>query len=47
MKIKYGTPDTSRSAKYVDPPPKPTQEYNIDVKKNKIDNIIMVNLFYL
>ena len=32
----------SKRAKYVDPPPNPTLEYNIAVIKNKIDNIIII-----
>jgi hypothetical protein len=34
------------SAKYVDPPPKPTLEYNIDVMRKNIDNIIILINFY-
>jgi hypothetical protein len=35
----------NKSAKYVDPPPKPMLEYNIAVRKNKDDNInIIINL---
>ena len=41
-------PHINNNARYVDPPPKPTLEYNIAVTKNKIDNIIIleINLFY-
>ena len=42
-KTKYGTPQIKSRAKYVDPPPKPTLEYNTDVAKNNIGNICMVN----
>ena len=35
-------PQINNKAKYVDPPPKPTLEYNIAVTKNKIDYIIML-----
>jgi len=41
-KMKYGAPQIKRRAKYVDPPPKPTLEYNIAVTKNNIANNIMV-----
>ena len=34
---------TKSNAKYVDPPPKPTLEYNVAVKKNNIDNTNIVN----
>ncbi len=37
--IKYGTPQIKSKAKYVEPPPKPTLEYNIAVTKNNIANI--------
>ncbi len=33
---KYGMPPISRRAKYVDPPPNPTLEYNVAVIKNNI-----------
>ena len=36
--IKYGTPPIKSRAKYVDPPPKPTLEYNKAVTKNNIAN---------
>ena len=36
--IKYGTPPIKSRAKYVDPPPKPTLEYNTAVTKNNIAN---------
>ena len=36
----------NKSAKYVDPPPKPTLEYKIAVTKNNIDNIIIQIIFY-
>ena len=42
-KIKYGTFQSKSKAKQVDPPPKPTLEYNNAVTKNKIDNNIMLN----
>ena len=35
---KYETPHIKSRAKYVDPPPKPTLEYNTAVTKNNIDN---------
>ena len=41
-KIKYGTPHVRSSARYVEPPPKPTLEYSIAVTKNNIDKNIMV-----
>ena len=44
-KIWYGTFIINRRAKYVEPPPNPTLEYNIAVRKNKNDNInIIINL---
>ena len=44
-KILQGIPQSNKMAKYVDPPPKPTLEYNIAVTKNKNDNIsIKINL---
>ena len=36
--IKYGTPPIKSRAKHVDPPPKPTLEYNAAVTKNNIAN---------
>ena len=41
-----GISQIKRSAKYVDPPPKPTLEYKIAVIKNNIDNIIIIKFFY-
>ena len=41
-KILYGTSQIKNNAKYVDPPPKPTLEYNIDVMRKKIDNMIIL-----
>ena len=38
----YGIPQINNKAKYVDPPPKPTLEYNIAVIKN---NIASNNMF--
>ena len=34
----------SNKARYVEPPPKPTLEYNKAVTKNKIGNIIIYKL---
>ena len=39
----YGIPQIKSKAKYVDPPPKPTLEYNIAVTKNNIASINMIN----
>ena len=41
-KILYGKPQINRRARQVDPPPKPTLEYKIDVRKNKNDNINII-----
>ena len=35
----------NNKAKYVDPPPKPTLEYNIDVIKKNIDNMSILKKF--
>ena len=41
--IEYGIPQIKSRAKYVEPPPKPTLEYNIAVTKNDIArNIILI-----
>lgn len=40
--IKYGMFQIKSRAKYVDPPPKPTLEYNIAVTKNNIASKIMI-----
>ena len=40
---KYGVPQIKSKARYVDPPPKPTLEYNIAVTKNNIASNPMVN----
>ena len=40
---KYGIPQIKSRAKYVDPPPKPTLEYNIAVTKNYIASNPIVN----
>ena len=37
-KMKYGISQIKSNAKYVEPPPKPTLEYNIEVSKNNIAN---------
>ena len=37
-----GIPQINSRAKQVDPPPNPTLEYNIAVRKNKNDNINMI-----
>lgn len=34
-------PQISNKAKYVEPPPKPTLEYNVAVTKNNIDSKII------
>ena len=46
-KIKYGTPQISSKAKYVEPPPNPTLEYNVAVTKNNIDKTNMFNYLIL
>jgi len=44
-KIKYETSQINRRARYVEPPPNPTLEYNVAVRKNKNDNInTIINL---
>ena len=44
-KIKYGTSEINRRARYVEPPPNPMLEYNVAVRKNKNDNInTIINL---
>ena len=40
--IKKGIFQIKSKAKYVDPPPNPTLEYNIAVTKNNIDSKIMI-----
>ena len=40
--IKYGIYQIKSKARYVDPPPKPTLEYNIAVNKNNIANKVIV-----
>ena len=45
--MKYGVPDIKSKAKYVDPPPNPTLEYNIAVTKNNIDRNSIVNYLIL
>ena len=39
---KYGIPQIKSSARYVEPPPNPTLEYNIAVTKNNIASKIML-----
>ena len=39
--MKYGIFQVKSNARYVDPPPKPTLEYNIAVTKNNVDSKIM------
>ena len=41
--IKYGIPEINKRARYVDPPPNPTLEYNIAVTKNNIDTDVIFN----
>ena len=47
--MKYGTPQIKSKAKYVEPPPKPTLEYNAAVTKNNIANrgIVIYPVTYL
>ena len=45
-KILYGMSQINKSAKYVDPPPKPTLEYKIAVTKNNIDSINILKIYY-
>ena len=47
--IKWETFQTKSRAKYVDPPPKPTLEYNTAVTKNNIANgdIVIYPIIFL
>ena len=42
-KIMYEMSQIKSNAKYVDPPPKPTLEYNMAVIKNSIDSNDIIN----
>ena len=39
---KYGISQIKSNARYVDPPPNPTLEYNMAVTKNNVDSKIMI-----